>query len=464
MDLWAGEAAPALADAGLVLLYGDELASLPQVIPLDRGGVMIGREQGAASVVLPLRSVSRLHAAIQPRERGRFVVRDLGSRNGVIVRGHLTREAELRALDEVRIGNAIYKFVDHGASAYAPYRVEGRVTAPARAPSVPGLVGGLAMARVSAQVETVAAGDLPVLVLGETGTGKELVARALHAMSGRRGPMRSVNCASIPQALVESELFGHVRGAFSGAARDHVGVIRAADKGTLFLDEIGDMPLEAQAKLLRVLETKEVMPVGAVAGHAVDVRVVSATHRDLRALVAAGQFRADLFARLDGYTIHLPPLRERKEDLLALVRHFLAEAGARGRPVTFGFMLALTHHAWPFNVRELASAVKRAVAVSDGAPLDADHLPPPILDPMRTYGTVAPLEAPVPAALDSPAEPHSAKGGREPRPEPAEIRRLLEAHEGNVSAVARALGKDRALVNRWIRADGVDAESFRKPR
>ena len=461
-EVWGGPRRPHGngGTAGLLLLYAEGFDALPRVFVLDRSTVLVGREAEAANLVIPQRAVSRVHAALQQSQDGTWCLRDLDSRNGVLVNGRRIREATLHGGDELRIGNAVFAFVASGAEAYAPYALDGRVAAPSRCCTIPGAIGGLAMARISVEVETIATSALTVLVHGETGTGKELVARALHGMSGRSGPLRSLNCASIPATLVESELFGHVRGAFSGATRDHVGMVRAAHGGTLFLDEIGDMPLEAQTKLLRVLETKEVVPVGAVTAQRVDVRVVSATHHDLRALVAAGRFRADLYARLDGYTLRLPPLRERKEDLYALVRHFLAADGAATREITFGFMVALCHYDWPYNVRELGAVVKRALTVSDGAALDAAHLSEPILARMRAYGDERPL--PPPASTREEAAPSEPKRPREPRPPREELVRLLQQHDGNVTAVARAIDRDRGLLNRWLRADGIVPEDYRR--
>jgi DNA-binding NtrC family response regulator len=460
MDDWRGSRVPGGAssrggaDAGLVLLYADNFHEVPAAVRFDRDVVLFGREADAANVVIPQRAVSRVHAAISASGKG-FRIKDVGSHNGIVVSGRKVIDAELCDGDEVRIGDAVFKFVARGVSPYASYRIDGGLAQGARRTKIPGAVGGLAMANLSSEVETIAPSDLPVLVLGETGTGKELIAQGLHSLSGRRGAMRALNCASIPGGLVESELFGHVRGAFSGATRDHVGMIRAADQGTLLLDEIGDMPLEAQAKLLRVLETKEVLPVGAVSGQRVEVRVVGSTHRDLRALVASGRFRADLYARLDGYTLRLPPLRARKEDVFMLVRHWLQANGAGDRTPTFGFMLALCSYDFPYNVRELAAAVKRAITVAGNGPLDSMHLPEPILENMRTYGLPAEAEPAEASVLEN------EKAGRSRRPDPARLVELLREHNGNVSAVARALAKDRALVNRWIRADGVDPDSYR---
>lgn len=439
------------SDAGLVLLFARGFAALPSAFVLDRDVMLIGREAAAATIVIPQRAVSRLHARLA-RAGDAWILRDLESRNGIVVNGRAVQEATLTANAEVRIGDAIFKFVPSGARAHARYHLDGTVEGDARLVTIPGAAGGLQMARISTEVETIGPSDMPVLVLGETGTGKELVAQALHATSNRSGPFRALNCAAIPEALVESELFGYKRGAFSGATRDQVGIVRAAHGGTLLLDEVGDMPLEAQAKLLRMLETREVVPLGAVVGERVDVRVVAATHQDLRALVAAGRFRGDLHARLDGYTLTLPPLRERKEDLYPLVRHFLRAYEAPEREVTFGFMQAVCQYAWPYNVRELAAAVKRAVITSEGAALDHEHLPAAVAAQAPNAGSVAPISRQ--AALLAPSP-------RMRRPDRESFDKLLSQHQGNIAAVARELGRDRALIHRWMRALGIDPEAYR---
>jgi DNA-binding NtrC family response regulator len=259
----------------------------------------------------------------------------------------------------------------------------------------------------------------------------------------------ALNCAAIPANLVESELFGFRRGSFTGADRDKNGLIKMAHGGTLFLDEIGDMPLDAQAKLLRVIETRELLPLGATRGESVDVRFVCATHRDLRKLVDDQRFRGDLFARLQGSTIRLPPLRERKEDLYALVTHFLEAAGAAmgaSARVGISFMAGICHYDWPYNVRELEAAVRRAVAVTRGPELSAEDLPEAVREEMREYG--------------SPAAPRPAQA-RPAAPTPDELRALLDRHKGNVAAVARELGRDRAQIHRWMRYAGIDPQDHR---
>ena len=233
-----------------------------------------------------------------------------------------------------------------------------------------------AMVRLFDLIERVAGSDVSVLVVGETGTGKELVARALHEHGTRAaGPFLAENCAAVPAELLESELFGHEKGSFTGAHAKRVGHFLAADGGTLFLDEIGDMPLAMQAKLLRVLEEREVRPVGSNKTVPVDVRLVAATHRDLHQRCSTGEFREDLLYRLQVVTLELPPLRERKGDVRLLARHFLSVAeGQMGRAASLdGTALAwLEEQPWPGNVRQLENAIQRAVAISAGQITIAD--------------------------------------------------------------------------------------------
>jgi two-component system response regulator HydG len=255
------------------------------------------------------------------------------------------------------------------------------------------LVGtSAAMREVSDLVLRVADADAPVLVVGETGSGKSLVARALHA-HGRRADalFLAVNCASLPETLLESELFGHVRGAFTGATSNRAGLFEEANGGTLFLDEIGEMTPALQAKLLHVLESGAVRAVGANKERTVDVRVVAATHRDLRERVAAGAFREDLLYRLDVVTIEVPPLRRRKDDIPALVTHFLARAKEKHpkspvESVAPEALARMIDHAWPGNVRELEHVIERGVLLSTSASLGVADLPPAVREPAPTAG------------------------------------------------------------------------------
>jgi transcriptional regulator with PAS, ATPase and Fis domain len=294
-------------------------------------------------------------------------------------------------------------------------------------------------------IERVAADDASVLLRGETGTGKELAARALHALSPRAGgPFQAINCAALPATLLESELFGHVRGAFTGAVSDSKGHFQLADGGTLFLDEVGEMPPELQAKLLRVLETKSVLPVGGRKPVAIDVRIVSATHRALRREVDEGRFRADLMYRLRVIPIFLPALRERREDIALLCDKFIESTNPTARrriervaPSVLGL---LARQDWPGNVRELRNVLAYAYAIGDGPILQPNHLPPELLDP-----TLASGEA-------------SDGGARSERPLSAEAKRLLDALRrtgGNKKQAAHLLGMSRVTLWRRLQELGI---------
>jgi transcriptional regulator with PAS, ATPase and Fis domain len=292
--------------------------------------------------------------------------------------------------------------------------------------------------------------EASVLVRGETGTGKELVAGALHALSPRaRGPFRAVNCAALSPSLLESELFGHVRGAFTGAVRDTPGIFRAASGGTLFLDEVAEMPLDLQAKLLRVLETRSVVPLGGRDAVSVDVRVVAATHTSLRRAVQQGRFRADLMYRLRVVPIVLPALRERREDVPLLTQHFLTSLNARGgrqvARVAPGARDALARYDWPGNVRELRNALEYAYVVGDGPVLVAADLPPELLDPEAAGEVVdAPLDAVAEPALRLPETAES-----------LEIRAALASAEGSREKAAALLGVSRVTLWRRMKQLGL---------
>ncbi|MYM85521.1 AAA domain-containing protein, partial [Duganella sp. FT50W] len=304
------------------------------------------------------------------------------------------------------------------------------------------------MRAIFKRIGLVADSDNTVLVLGETGTGKELVAQALHANSARAAaPFVAVNCAAIPAELLESELFGHVKGAFSGAATDRLGRFREADGGTLFLDEIGDMPLPMQAKILRVLQEREVTPVGARHALPVDLRVVAATHRDLEAEVTEGRFRADLWYRLQVITIMLPPLRERGDDVALLAAHFLRQqAQGRHKHLSAAALTALQAYDWPGNVRELRNTMLRAIALSEGDLIEPGHLG---LGAVRAWGTTPSPSVPVTgdgAAIDWDGPLQDAVE----QLESFMLRRALEAAGGNRSEAARHLGLSRQQLYRKL--------------
>jgi DNA-binding NtrC family response regulator len=321
---------------------------------------------------------------------------------------------------------------------------------PAAAPSAPRadettLVGNSgAMRIVQKAIGRLADSDASVLIGGETGTGKEVVARALHFHGRRRGkPFVALNCAAIPADLLESQLFGHVRGAFTGAVADAPGSFRAAQGGTLFLDEIGDMAPALQAKLLRVLEDRVVTPLGGQPVP-VDVRIVSATHRDLAADVRAGRFREDLFYRLGVVPLALPPLRERLADIVELAEHFLAQVAAPPRVLSAEAAARLLAHDWPGNVRELRNAMERVSALGRGRTIAAGEL-----DFLRPR-------------LPSPSEPPTTDlPGAVARLEETMIRRALAESGGNRSEAARQLGIHRQLLHEKLRRYNIDPSDIR---
>lgn len=306
-----------------------------------------------------------------------------------------------------------------------------------------GLVGhSPAMRTVHKRIGLAAASDLPVLITGETGTGKELVARALHRASARAAAaFVAVNCAAIPLELMESELFGHRKGAFSGATSDRIGLIREADGGSLFLDEIGDMPLPMQAKLLRFLQEGEVTPLGGRGAQKVDVRVLAATHRDLAAWVAAGQFRSDLRYRLNVVPIELPPLRERGQDIVLLAQYFLRSGEGAARTLSADAQSRLLAYPWPGNVRELRNVMQRSQLLVRGHSIVAADLDDALEYDAEQPTTAAPPEGTLPEAVA--------------RLEKQMIQDALAHSGGNRAEAARRLGIHRQLLYRKLDEYGL---------
>jgi len=381
------------------------------------------------------KAVSRFHCEIRI-VGGAAVIRDLDSSNGTWVDGVRVVHAFLRKGAIVRFGRTELRF-DFG---------EGYVEIPLSKNNHFGeLVGGsVAMRAIFALLEKVAASDATVLLLGETGTGKDVAAVAIHEASARRaGPFIAVNCGAIPPGLLESELFGHERGAFTGAERQRIGAFEAASGGTLFLDEIGDLSLDVQPTLLRALESGVIHRVGRTAEVAVDVRIIAATNRDLRNEVNAGRFRSDLLYRLAVFEIALPPLRERMEDLRVLVEHLLGTLAPGDDDVALqsrvGKLVAeAEHHGWPGNIRELKNYLARCVALdTEVALFSAESLPstPPPIDVARPLREV--------------------RERWQRFLERNYLEAMLERHDRNVSAAARAAGVDRAQFYRLMWRNGL---------
>ena len=434
----------------------------PPPHPLDDRPVQIGRAvDGAADLVLDDPSVSRVHARLT-FEPGidAYVLTDCGSSNGVHVGGvRLTSSRAVGVGDVIRLGEAVLV-------------IAVAVALPDDDEDPLGLLGdGAAMTGLRRTIRRVAPSALPVLVVGATGTGKELVARALHARSGRRGPFVAVNCAALAPTMVENALFGHRKGAYTGAIADQPGAFVAADGGTLFLDEIGDMPIEAQPKLLRALENGEVTAIGASAPATVDVRVVAATHVALGPAIEARRFREDLLARLAGVTLTTPRLAERREDIAGLWTRLLP-AEVRARPVAADVIEALSCHDWPRNVRELRRLAERmAVLHPDGARWELADLDVELVEDLdrRRRGEVA---APAAAtdggrarrggdADDDDDDANDASDGdggddgdKVPMAKDA-LLALLTEHGGRVAEVARRARRNRKQIYRWMDAYGI---------
>lgn len=387
------------------------------------------------TVQIPGTFVSREHARLL-RVGEAWVLIDLDSRNGTFLRGERITRATLHDGDVFECGRTLFVF--RASLPASP-------TLPAdHAPSGLGPLSTLLPELEASYVRlgAVAQSALPVLLLGESGSGKEVAARAIHELSRRSGAFVALNCAAIPFGLLESQLFGHVKGAFSGAVRDELGYFRAAERGTLFLDELGDLPLGSQAAFLRALEESAVVPVGTTRPVSVDVRMIAATNRPLHALVAQGSFREDLLARLAGFTHHLAPLRERREDLGTIVAALLPRvAAADAERITFTAEagMALLAHDWTLNVRELRHCLAAAFVLAASQPIALEHVLP-------SLATTAAISTRSPAAgkdLEGP------------------LRAALTTHRGNVAAVARSFGKAPAQVHRWLKQLGLDVNDFR---
>jgi len=341
----------------------------------DFGTLLVGRSK-ECDIVIDHPSVSRRHAKFHTKPS--LSVEDLGSSNGTRVAGRRLASNVVEPVPSgglVQVGVAMLVVQEPGAMDPRPVLDETRAARRQPAPSN-------AMESLHRLIDLVAPGRISIILQGETGVGKEVAAERVHASSPRAGkPLVRVNCAALPEPLLEGELFGYERGAFTGAAHAKPGMFETADGGTILLDEIGELSAATQVKLLRVLESRDVQRLGAVRARTVDVRVLTATHRDVAALVAAGTLRADLYYRLNGITLVIPPLRERLDEIPALARTFVDQACAQiGRPgavLTPQVLEALAAHTWPGNIRELKNTLERAVLLAAGGPIEPSHVHTP---------------------------------------------------------------------------------------
>jgi DNA-binding NtrC family response regulator len=418
-----------------------------------------GRERGAVREVsagvrrlllrLPSRRLSSVHARIQRRAAG-WVASDEGSTNGSYVNGERVTRAPLGTADVLEVGRVFLMLSSaETREDQPPLDLDGAELA-AQPAAFATLRPDISL-RLS-DLSRLARTDITVLLCGETGTGKEVLSNAIHQLSNRTGPLVPVNCGALASTLVEAQLFGHVRGAFSGALADSIGFIRAAEGGTLLLDEAQDLSSSGQAALLRVLQEREVVPVGSARAVKVDVRFIATVPVPLERSVRAGKFRADLQGRLQGFAHALLPLRERREDLGVLSAALLSKAGvsdADTPTLSLEFALHLIRHPWPLNVRELEQCLIRGWALSRAGCIDWDAS---LSDPEAGQG--------------DPAEGSgSGRSLTELSPDELALREQvlneLRQSRGNVAAVARTLGKAPMQVRRWLRRFEIDPDSFR---
>lgn len=424
----------------------------------------IGRAANS-DVLIEDSSVSRRHALIQRQEDGDHVLTDLGSANGTTLNEErINLPVVLR--DGDRIGIAEYQMVFSGKEAEGDDEPSGDTlftTAEStvnedrghrRLNRVQIVGGGARMLEVLGQVRQAAQSIIPILITGETGTGKELVARAIHEGSSRAsGVFVPINCSALPEALLESELFGHRRGAFTGAQQDRAGLFEAAKGGTVFLDEVGELPLAMQPKLLRFLQDGEIRRVGDVEPRNVDVRVISATNRDLKAEIESEQFRQDLYFRLSTFTIELPPLRDRRGDIPLLAERLLRIQSdlqkKRVRGVEPAALEALGSYDWPGNVRELENELARAVAIlHDGDRISLSTLTPRVSGAESAHPSSGRSEE---AEEEHPTELKGAMVEFERK----HIAEVLEQNGGNVSKAAQALGLSRGGLHKKLKELGL---------
>jgi len=432
------QAAGVPVTAGLMLIVCGP--GEPRAIPLPAYGELVIGRHPSCHVSLPDPALSGHHARFT-RRGAQITVEDLGSRQGTWLADKRVEKAEIGLGNAVRLASVVVAVAldEHAHRA---------VAAAKPAAVVPeAMFLSQRMQEIRALLHRVAPTDLPVMLFGETGTGKELAARELHRASRRKGPLRVINCAAIPHHLIESTLFGHERGAFTSADRSHAGIFEDAKSGTVFLDEVGELSLAAQAALLRVLESRRVTRVGSNREIEIDARVVAATHRDLHAMTTRGEFRADAFHRLCVIAVELPPLRSRRDEIAPLARHFLAqEHGAK--EIDPRALSRLEEYDWPGNIRELRNVLARAAILAQQPCITegdlAEHLRTRALLPCARE-----LAAP---SGPTPTWSQGSLRARLESLERAEMEHALESTDGNQRRAAELLGVPLRTFERRLRA------------
>jgi len=393
--------------------------------------LVLGRDS-SCQIVLGDPFASHRHARIEKHD-DRFVLRDLRSRNGTYINGTRVMEAALQPDDRIRIGQTDLVFCSHQER-----------------PSSSSILESLNpdWSLQLKRLPSVASSSLPILICGPSGAGKEIIAQTLHRLSPRTsGPFFSVNCSALGEALISSELFGHVRGSFTGAIEDRAGAFEVARGGTLFLDEIGDLPIELQPKLLRALENHEIRPVGSDKTIRTDVRIIAATHHDLRKSIREGRFRADLYYRLNVVHIPMPALKNRLEDFETFLYQFAKDFRTS---FTYAAIQSLKLHSWPGNLRELKNVVARGRALYGSGPIDVEHLDKLIERPIAEPRVISPLSLSRPAGSTTTVK----------EMEIEMIRRSLIANKGNQRRTSQDLGIPKSTLHDRIKAYGIDIKQL----
>jgi DNA-binding NtrC family response regulator len=431
----------------LAVAYHEQpgLIGLRKVLPSGTS-LVLGRGASCMGAgVFDQTSISRHHTRITALDDD-LVVEDLGSRNGTSLNGLKSAMTKLSSSGVIGIGPTLL--------------VAYRTPAEYRVPDQPSLAGkSYALSCVLDDIEKVAPYPTNVLIIGESGSGKELVAREIHAASKRSGRLCAVNCGALGGDILQSEIFGHARGAFTGADRDRIGLLEAAHRGTLFLDEIGEASAELQVSLLRFLEDGEVRPLGRTTSRLTDVRIVAASHRDLTSMIKNGMFREDLYARLSGWQIRVPPLRERVEDIPHLAAHFVHKLTGRHQPIHPRLILALLVHPWPRNVRELRTVLERAVIESCG---QASIALSPSLEAMLPSTPSAVARA----STGVDPEPDAASWAEQKRalvqkPTQDQLITMIVKQRGNVRSIAANLDISRNTLYRWFHEYSIKIDKYR---